>query len=183
MASGTSSGSKPAALGDIVRLVWSQASRFVRLRLTAVLLLVITGSILTALAPIALKLIVDALAGQADGRPVPLVLLLGAYVLAQFLARAAGEIRGLLHARAERRMFRTLSEQLFAHLMQLPLRFHLERQTGAVSQTLQQGLQGYQMIVHHMVFTVLPVTVELGTIVFVLAGLAHPVFLGLFAGA
>jgi ABC-type transport system involved in Fe-S cluster assembly fused permease/ATPase subunit len=43
-------------------------------------------------------------------------------------------------------MFRTVSERLFAHLMQLPLRFHLERQTGAVSQTLENGLQGYQMI-------------------------------------
>lgn len=175
--------SRLGALRDVVRLVWSQTSRFVRLRLVAVLLLVITASVLTALGPIALKLVVDAFAGQAHGTPVSLVLLLGAYVLAQFLARAAGEIRGLIHARAERRMFRTLSERLFAHLMQLPLRFHLERQTGAVGQTLEQGLQGYQMILHHLVFTFLPVTAELGTIVLVLAGLARPMFLGLFCGA
>lgn len=171
------------ALPEVVRLVWSQATRFVRVRLMAVLLLVVAASILTALGPIALKLVVDALAGQARGAPVSLVLLLAAYVLAQFLARVAGEIRGLIHARAERRMFRTLSERLFAHLMQLPLRFHLERQTGAVGQALEQGLQGYQMILHHLVFTFLPVTAELGTIVFVLVGLARPVFLGLFCGA
>jgi ABC-type transport system involved in Fe-S cluster assembly fused permease/ATPase subunit len=175
--------SKRGALRDIVQLVWLQAGRFVRVRLTTVLLLVITASILTALGPVALKLVVDALAGQAPGTRVPLVLLLGAYALAQFLARAAGEIQSLIHARAEQRIFCTLSERLFAHLMQLPLRFHLERQTGAVSQTLEQGLQGCQMILHHLVFTCLPVIAQLGTIVFVLAGLARPAFLGLFCGA
>ena len=175
---------KQDALLEVVRLLWSQASRFVRVRLAAVLFLVVTASVLTALGPIALKLVVDALAGQSrGGAPASLVLLLGAYVLAQFLARAAGEVRGLIHARAERRMFRTLSERLFAHLMQLPLRFHLERQTGAVGQTLEQGLQGYQMILHHFVFTFLPVIAELGAIVFVLAGLSRPVFLCLFCGA
>lgn len=80
-------------------------------------------------------------------------------------------------------MFRTMSERLFAHLMQLPLRFHLERQTGAVGQTLENGLQGYQMIWHHLVFTFLPVTAELGTIVLVLIRLAPPLFLLLFCGA
>jgi ATP-binding cassette subfamily B protein len=152
-------------------------------RLIAVLLLVIAASLLTALGPIALKLVIDAFTGQARGAFVSPVLLLSAFVLAQFLARAADEIRGLIHARVERRMFRTLSGRLFAHLMQLPLRFHLERQTGAVSQALEQGLQGYRMILHHIVFTLLPVTMQLGIIVFVLAGLARPAFLGLFCGA
>ena len=171
------------ALSAVGRLVWSQASCFVRVRLIAVLLLVITASTLTALGPIALKFVIDTLAGQSHGRAVSVVPLLGAYVLAQFLARAAGEMRGLIHAQAERRMFRTLSEELFAHLMRLPLRFHLERQTGAVGQTLEQGLQGYQMILHHLVFTFLPVGAELGTIVIVLMGLASPAFVGLFCGA
>lgn len=170
-------------LREVAQLIGVCASRFVRVRLTAVLLLVITASVLTALSPVALKLIVDAFAGRARGTPVSLALLLSAYVLAQFFARAAGEVRGLIHARAERRMFRTLSERLFGHLMQLPLRFHLERQTGAVGQILEQGLQGYQMILHHLVFTFLPVVAELGTILFVLAGLAPPAFLGLFCGA
>lgn len=171
------------ALREVVWLVWSQASRFVRVRLMAVLLLVIAASILTALGPIALKLVIDAFTGQARGALVSPVLLLGAFVLAQFLARAADEIRGLIHARVERRMFRTLSERLFAHLMQLPLRFHLQRQTGAVGQTLEQGLQGYRMILHHLVFTFLPVTAQLGTVAIVLAGLGRPAFLGLFCGA
>jgi ABC-type transport system involved in Fe-S cluster assembly fused permease/ATPase subunit len=170
-------------LREIVQLVWSEAGRFVRVRLLVVLLLVIAASVLTALGPIALKLVIDAFTGQARASLASPVLLLGAFVLAQFLARVADEVRGLIHARVERRMFRTLSERLFAHLMQLPLRFHLERQTGAVGQTLEQGLQGYRMILYHLVFTVLPVTIQLGSVAIVLAGLSRPALLGLFCAA
>ena len=88
-----------------------------------------------------------------------------------------------MYARVERRMFRVLSGRLFAHILRLPLRFHLDRKTGAVSQTLENGLTGYQMILHHLVFTLLPVTAELGTIIIVLVRLGHPVFLLLFCGA
>lgn len=177
------------SLRAVLRLVWTDASRFVRFRLTAVLLLVIAAGILSALGPVALKLVVDDLTGQnhltgqSHGPRASPLLLIGLYVLSQWLARTSGEIRGLVYARAERRMFRTLSERVFAHLMQLPLRFHLERQTGAVSQTLDNGLQGYQIVLHHLVFTVLPVAAELGTIILVLTHLAHTVFLALFCGA
>jgi ABC-type transport system involved in Fe-S cluster assembly fused permease/ATPase subunit len=170
-------------LPQLLRLIWSDANRLVKVRLATVVSLVITASVLTALGPIALKLVVDGFTGQTKGTPLSPLLLIGLYVLSQWLARSIGELRGLVYARAERRMFRTVSERLFAHLMHLPLRFHLERQTGAVNQTLENGLQGYQLILHHLVFTFLPVTAELGTIVLVLTRLAHPVFLGLFCGA
>ncbi len=170
-------------LPELLRLIWSDASSFVKVRLATVLSLVVTASILTALGPVALKLVVDVFTGKTGGKSLSPLLLIGLYVLSQWLARSIGELRGLIYARAERRMFRTVSERLFAHLMRLPLRFHLERQTGAVSQTLENGLQGYQMILHHLVFTFLPVVAELATIVLVLTRLAHPIFLGLFCGA
>jgi ABC-type transport system involved in Fe-S cluster assembly fused permease/ATPase subunit len=110
-------------------------------------------------------------------------LLIGLYVLSQWLARTVGEIRGLVYARAERRMSRMLGERFFAHVMQLPFRFHIERQTGALSQTLDNGLNGYQMVLHTLAFSILPVATELGTIVVVLLHLEEPTFLALFAGA
>src|ERR1700678_2494436 len=160
----------------IVGILWSDADRFVRRRLAAVLLLVITASVLTALGPLALKALVDGFTGHAQKALSPIILV-GAYTLSQFLARAVGEIRGLVYARAERQMFRVVSSRLFAHILRLPLRFHLDRKTGAVSQTLENGLTGYQMILHHLVFTFLPVTAELATIIVVLVRLAPPAFL------
>jgi ABC-type transport system involved in Fe-S cluster assembly fused permease/ATPase subunit len=172
-----------ANLREVMTLIWTDATGFVRLRLVIALLLIMAASAMTALGPVALKLVVDGFAGQGKAAAVSATTLIALYVLSQWLARTVGEIRGLIYARAERRMSRMLSERLFAHVMRLPLRFHMERQTGAISQTLDNGLNGYQMVLHTLVFTILPVATELGTIVLVLARLHHPVFLGFFCGA
>ena len=145
--------------------------------------LLVLAAICTALGPVALKNVVDAFAGDNTSADVSIAVLVILYVLTQWLARGAGELRALLYAYAERRMFRTLSEKLFAHVMRLPLRFHLGRQTGAIGQTLQNGLQGYQLILHHLVFTFLPVVAELATIVVVLGRLNQPIFFAFYAGA
>jgi ABC-type transport system involved in Fe-S cluster assembly fused permease/ATPase subunit len=172
-----------ASLREVIALIWTDATGFVRFRLVVALLLIMVASAMTALGPVALKLVVDGFTGQASGVGASAVTLIGLYVLSQWLARTVGEIRGLVYARAERRMSRMLSERLFAHVMRLPLGFHLERQTGAISQALDNGLNGYQMVLHTLVFTILPVATELGTIVVVLSRLDHPAFLGLFTGA
>jgi len=164
-------------------LIWLHTDRFVKVRLFMAVTSLVLASIFTALGPVALKNVVDAIAGDSTGMPVSVTVLVILYVLTQWLARGTGELRALLYAYAERRMFRTLSQNLFAHVMRLPLRFHLGRQTGAIGQTLQNGLQGYELILHHLVFTFLPVVAELATIVIVLARLDQPVFFAFYAGA
>ncbi|HUI60646.1 MAG TPA: ATP-binding cassette domain-containing protein [Steroidobacteraceae bacterium] len=168
-------------LRAVITLVWTDADTFVRLRLAAAVLLVIAASAITALGPVALKLVVDGFA--SGGRGTHVSALIGLYVLTQWLARIVGESRGLLYARAERRMSRLLGERLFSHVMQLPLRFHLGRRTGAVGQTLENGVIGYQLVLHTLVFSLLPVVTELGTVVVILARLDEPGFLLLFLGA
>ncbi len=172
-----------STLREVFSLVWSQASGFVKGRLIAAMLLVTVASALTALGPVALKQVVDGFTSSKKGTAISAGAWICLYVLSQWLSRSVGEIRGLVYARAERRMSRTLSERLFEHILRLPLRFHLNRQTGAVTQSLTNGLQGYQTVLHTLVFSFLPVVAELATIVTVLAKLGPPVFLGLFSAA
>lgn len=165
-------------------LVWLYTDWFVKRRLATAVGLLLLASVFAALGPLALKNAVDALSGgQATGAQMSITWLLVLYVLTQWLGRSTGELRALVYAHAERRMYRTLSEKLFAHVMRLPLRFHLNRQTGAIAQTLENGLQGYQLILHHLVFTLLPVVAELATIVVVLIRLDQPMFFVFYAGA
>lgn len=171
------------SLREVIALIWSEADRFVRARLAAALLLTISTSALAALGPVALKLVVDRFAGATNASAVPVGLLIAAYVLSQWLARSVGEIRASFYAEAEQRMVRTLSERLFAHVMRLPLRFHLDRQTGAVTQALTNGMQGFQVVLHTLMFSTLPIVTELATIVVVLSRLDQPAFLVFFSGA
>ena len=166
----------------VLRVLGREISPYVRRRLAEVLGLVTLGAAMNALAPLALKGVVDGLTGQ---RPIeaPLGWLIGLYAASQWLGRSSAELRALRYAQAERRILRTLSERIFSHVLRLPLRFHLQRQTGAVSQAIDNGLEGVRLILHHLVFTVLPVCAELAIVAMVLARLGQPVFLALFCGA
>jgi ABC-type transport system involved in Fe-S cluster assembly fused permease/ATPase subunit len=170
-------------LRDTLVLLDREVTPFVRRRIAWMLVLVALSAILTALGPVALKLLVDGLTNHGPGKVASPILLVALYALSQSLARVAGEVRGLMHRRIQWRMSRTLSERLFAHLVQLPLRFHLDRHTGALSETLTNGMEGLQLLLNQLVTTVLPVIGELLTIVLVLARMAPPPFLALFCGA
>jgi ABC-type transport system involved in Fe-S cluster assembly fused permease/ATPase subunit len=170
-------------LREVIALIWSEADRFVKIRLAAALLLTLIASVLIGLGPLALKLVVDRFAGDVKTSTVPIALVIGLYVLSQGLARSVGEIRALFYAGAEQRMVRTLSERLFTHVMKLPLRFHLDRQTGAVTQTLTNGIQGFMVVLHTLMFGTLPIAIELATIVVVLSRLDQSAFLLFFSGA
>jgi ATP-binding cassette subfamily B protein len=170
-------------LREILVLLNREVTPFVRWRLAWVLLLVAVSAMLTALSPLALKLLVDGFTEHGHSEVVSPIVLVAIYALSQWLARLADEVRGLMYRRVQWRMLRTLSERLFAHLMRLPLRFHLNRHTGAVSETLTNGLDGLQLVLTQLVITVLPVTGELITVLVVLARMAPPPFLALFCAA
>ncbi|MGH8296380.1 MAG: hypothetical protein ACRETZ_12945, partial [Steroidobacteraceae bacterium] len=89
---------------EILALLGREATPFVRARLAGVLLLVVAGAILTALGPVALKLLVDGFTRHGHGGAAFPLLLVALYALSQWLARIAGEIRGLIYRRIQRRM-------------------------------------------------------------------------------
>jgi ATP-binding cassette subfamily B protein len=150
------SGVSVSRLREIFALVWTEADAFVKSRMTIALLLITIASALTALGPVALKVMVDGFTRPTPGAAMSAALWIGLYVLSQCL---------------------------FGHVLRLPLRFHLERSTGGITQSLTNGLQGYQTVLHTLVFGIVPVATELGTIVVVLAKLSQPVFLEFFCAA
>lgn len=163
----------------VLGLVRGQITPYVRWRLAEVMGLVLLGAVANALAPLVLKIIVDALTGQR-GTVLSGEILVGLYAAMQWLSRSSTEVQALRYACAERRMLRTLHARLFSHVLSLPLRFHLRRQSGAVSQTIDNGLQGLRLILHQVVFTVVPVGVELAVAAGVLMRFVRPLFLVLF---
>lgn len=144
---------------------------YARTRLAASLLLVLVTSVIVALGPLLLKLVVDGFAEGSSPVVLPVIALAVLYVLVQWLGRVLDTFRNYIQAQADRRIDRTLSDKTFRHILQLPLRFHLDRQTGAVCETLTNGLAGHQMVMQTLVFTLLPVILQLATVVVVLVSL------------
>ena len=165
------------------RLLLQETSHRLKLVFALALLFVLASSALAALSPVILKLIVDRLTNPnaLDSTYLLVGFLALAYTASHWFSRFFGELRGLIIGRADQRLYRNLSLRLFKHVMALPLRFHLDRKTGALSQTLTNGLLGYRMLVQHLISTVLPVAMEIATMSVVLLVLDQPVFLGIIA--
>src|SRR5687767_2378567 len=99
---------KLASIRAVIGLIWLHTDRFVKVRLFLAVSSLVLASVFTALGPLALKSVVDAISGDSTGTEVSVTALVVLYVLTQWLARGTGELRALLYAYAERRMFRTL---------------------------------------------------------------------------
>lgn len=126
-------------------------------RLGLALASVLLASVFAVAAPIFLKWLIDALGAGAGGGVTMLACL---YVGVLGLQRVAEQSQAYAFGTGEQRLQQRLSAQIFRHVLALPMGFHLERQTGALLQTLTLGLQGTRMIFSHLVFSVLPVVVQ-----------------------
>ena len=74
---------------------------------------------------------------------------------------AFGELRDALFAKVQQRAVRTAALRTFQHLHALSLRFHLDRQTGALARAIDRGSQGIQSVLRLAVFNVVPTLIEL----------------------
>jgi ATP-binding cassette subfamily B protein len=124
--------------------------------------------------PVVLKEIVDAFEdAQVLILPVTLLLAYGALKLTSSLFN---ELRDVIFARVRYRAMRRLSTRVLSHLHQLSLRYHLERQSGAISRDLERGTRSVATILNYMVFSVIPVVVEFSLVAGILLVKYDPVF-------
>ena len=183
-----------STLRRAILLGWEEADSFVKNRLISVVGFVVITSVFLALAPVALKFAVDGL-GTGEFKSFDVKFLQGwgisaepsiiigpaylilIYIFSLWLARSSGELRWYFYGTADQRLHRNISRRLFDHVLKLPLAFHLDRQTGALNQTLAQGIAGYSILLNHMVFTIFPVIIEIALISAVLAVFLSPGFI------
>ncbi len=127
--------------------------------------------------PLVLKEIVDAL-DTARGRALALpVVFLLAYGGLRLVSALFNELRDAVFARVRYRAMRRLSLRVLSHLHRLSLRFHLERETGAVFRDLERGTQSVSTLLNYLAFHILPVAAEFALVALYLFGL-YPAHFG-----
>lgn len=142
-------------LRDMLPYIWDY-----RGRVLLALLFLMLAKIANVGIPITLKYIVDALdRAQSTAPTLPIVLLL-AYGLLRLSSSLFNELRDAVFARVRYRAMRRLSNQVLTHLHHLSLRFHLDRQTGAISRDLERGTRSVSSILNYLIFQILPTLAE-----------------------
>lgn len=160
----------------VIKQLWPFLQTF-KGRVILALLLLVFAKVANVWVPISLKYIVDSLdpslqAESAQGQVaallvVPLALLLG-YGVLRFCSVFFSELRDAVFGRVAERTLSDVALSVFKHLHRLDLEFHLSRRTGGLTQDIERGTRGISFLLRSVVFSVVPILIEVAMVAAVL---------------
>ena len=151
-----------AALWRFLPMLWPKGEAELKARVVAAVLLVLAGKAITLLGPYALKLAVDRMSGHAAFAVVAGLVL--AYTAARFGGVLSDNLRNAIFEKVGQDAARRLAGQVFRHVHDLSLRFHLERRTGSLTKIVERGTKSIDMMLYFLLFNIAPTVIELGAI-------------------
>ena len=150
------------ALRQLLPYVWPKGEPGLKGRVVLAMTFLILGKLFNAAIPIVYGHAVDALNGKGGNLyvTVPAALIV-AYGLTRVLSLSFNELRSAVFIKVTRRAMRRVGLRIFRHLHALSLRFHLERQTGGMSRSIERGTAAIESLLTFALFNILPTIVEL----------------------
>lgn len=136
-------------------------------RVIAALSCLVIAKVASVITPLYLKDVVDALSVKNVLLALPVAALIG-YGLARLATSLFAELRDALFARVTQGAIQQVAHAVFDHLLNLSLRFHLERQTGGMSRDIERGTKGIGFLLNFMIFNILPTLLEIGLVAVIL---------------
>jgi ABC-type transport system involved in Fe-S cluster assembly fused permease/ATPase subunit len=165
-------GSLTETARDLWPYLWPGDRGDLKLRVLLAVVMMVAAKLVTIAVPYAYKWATDALAGEsaADRIPLPAILtgvitLTIAYGILRILMALFTQSRDALFAAVAMNAVRRLAMEVFVHLHQLSLRFHLERKTGGLTRVLERGRNAIETIVRTSMLTAVPTIIEFVLIV------------------
>jgi len=156
-------GSDLRTLRSLAPFLW-----FYRGRVMLALACLVLAKVANVGIPLVLKDIVDSLDIKTDVLiALPLTLLL-LYGFLKLLSSLFNELRDAVFAQVRHGAMRSVSLKVLEHLHKLSLRFHLERKTGGLSRDIDRGTRSVSSLMNYMVFSILPILVEISLIAAIL---------------
>jgi len=148
--------------------IWPKDSPHLKARVVIALSLLISSKLINVQVPIIFKYIIDSVSAiPMEASTIPLALLLG-YGAARMSASLFNELRNAIFASVAQRAIQELAKKVFMHILNLDLAFHLNRQTGTLSRTLERGTKGITSVLNAMVFNVIPTIFEISLVCLIL---------------
>ncbi|MDP1525979.1 MAG: ABC transporter ATP-binding protein/permease [Rhodocyclaceae bacterium] len=135
--------------------------------------------------PLIFKDIIDGFTTGKDAQQTLLVVpiaLVAVYGVLRFSVSLFTELRELIFARVTQRAVRTIALQVFEHLHNMSLRFHLERQTGGLTRDIERGTRAIGSLISYTIYSILPTLIEVALVLGILAARYEPSFVLIATG-
>ncbi|KAL0104628.1 hypothetical protein PUN28_017398 [Cardiocondyla obscurior] len=164
-------------LKAMLKYIWPEDDPDIRKRVKIAVGLLIGAKVLNVCVPFIFKYAIDILNTQAASggavmdlttapttvATVATSLLIG-YGVARAGAAGFSELRNAVFAKVAQHSIRKIAKNVFVHLHNLDMAFHLSRQTGALSKTIDRGSRGINFVLNAMVFNIVPTVFELALV-------------------
>ncbi|GAB4824843.1 ABC transporter B member 25 [Ancistrocladus abbreviatus] len=172
-------------LSTLAKYLWLKDNLEFRLRVMIAFGFLVGAKVLNVQVPFLFKLAVDWLTTAAGNSTAlasftasnasllaffvsPAAVLVG-YGIARSGASAFNELRTAVFSKVALRTIRSVSTKVFSHLLDLDLRYHLSRETGALNRIIDRGSRAINFILSSMVFNVVPTILEISMVAGILA--------------
>ena len=143
-------------------MLWPKGEAELKARVIAAVVLVLAGKAITLVVPYALKLAVDRMSTHAAFGVVAALVV--AYAAGRFGGVLTDNLRNAIFEKVGQDAARRLAGQVFRHVHDLSLRFHLERRTGSLTKIVERGTKSIDMMLYFLLFNIAPTVIELAAI-------------------
>src|SRR4051794_37546019 len=143
-------------------MLWPRGEAELKVRVIAAVVLVLAGKAITLAVPYALKLAVDRMSAHAAFAVVAALVV--AYAAGRFGGVLTDNLRNAIFEKVGQDAARRLAGQVFRHVHDLSLRFHLERRTGSLTKIVERGTKSIDMMLYFLLFNIAPTVLQLGIV-------------------
>lgn len=143
--------------------LWRKDRPDFKRRIVLALGVILLGQVLTVATPFALADAINRLAEMKPGLAIPMVVtgLIVGYGILRVLSAAIPQLREFLFSVVGQNAQREVALDVFRHLNDLSLRYHLERRTGGLSRLIDRGIGSIDFLFRFLVFNIGPTLIQL----------------------
>jgi ATP-binding cassette, subfamily B, heavy metal transporter len=150
-----------AVMGRFLPYLWPKDQVGLRMRIVIALLLVVISKLVQlSMAWLYGRAIDRMVPGMEDGVAIAIALV-AAYAGARFGGVVFDNMRNVVFERVGQDATRRLAENVFGHLHNLSMRFHMNRRTGAVTKVIERGTKSIDIMLYFLLFNIAPTLLEL----------------------
>jgi ATP-binding cassette subfamily B protein len=150
-----------AVIRRFLPYLWPKDYPALRLRIVFALLLVVVSKLIQFSMGWLYGQAIDRMTPGLEGGVTIAVALVAAYAGARFGGVLFDNLRNVVFERVGQDATRRLAENVFGHLHQLSMRFHMNRRTGAVTKVIERGTKSIDVMLYFMLFNIGPTVIEL----------------------
>ena len=148
-------------LADLARYTIPHGNWRVRGRITAAFACLMAAKGSNIITPLMYGAAVDLVNGEQGFAMSALMWVVAGYALARLGQQVFSEAKQYLFASVAQRAVRGAALNAFRYLHKLSLQFHLDRQTGGLTRSIDRGAKGIEFLLTIAFFEVLPLFVEM----------------------